>query len=277
MRVSMLYSFIRKKLPGNGLERPDRTRSGRSGGAWKREDITMKLWGRPLSEQESEEAEKKPKLPKIPLRAMMEVLDINNQLIFVGRVAEYARGVVTIRETSDQEVPPVFYNTEVKLHYFLNGENLVLQGMICGSSPYFWRVDRLESQFTSQQRSAFRQRLRLKTQVAPLESGGQGEDEKILGKLSPCELMDISMGGLLMKCRELYQTDDILVFPKVIILPEEAPYSFTCQIRRVNEGRLENQYGCQFQEMPDWEEDRLLKAIFVIQREEIQERKNRGL
>ena len=244
----------------------------------KREDATMKLWGRPLSEQESEEAEKKPKLPKIPAKAMMEVLDINNQLIFVGRVAEYARGVVTVREAADQEVPPVFYNTEVKLRYFLNGENVVLHGMICGSSPRFWRVDRLECQFTAQQRTEFRQRLRLKTQVAPMErAGGKGEDEKILGKLSPCELLDISMGGLLMKCRELYQADDILVFPKVMVLPEEAPYSFTCQIRWINEGRLENQYGCKFQEMSDWEEDRLLKAIFAIQREEIQERKNRGL
>ena len=62
-----------------------------------------------------------------------------------------------------------------------------------------------------------------------------------------------------------------------MVLPEEAPYSFTCQIRWINEGRLENQYGCKFQEMSDWEEDRLLKAIFAIQREEIQERKNRGL
>ena len=66
--------------------------------------------------------------------------------------------VVTVREAADQEVPPVFYNTEVKLRYFLNGENVVLHGMICGSSPRFWRVDRLGGQFTPPPGTALRPR-----------------------------------------------------------------------------------------------------------------------
>lgn len=224
----------------------------------------------------AEEPEKRPKPPKIPPRAMMEVMDLNNQLIFVGRAAEYKRGMVTIREASDQEVPPVFYNTEVKLRYFYKGESLVLHGQICGSSPYFWRVDRLKPQFSAQQRSAFRQRIRLKTWAAPAEgTPGEGE-EPTLGKRSPCELQDISVGGLLMKSRERFEVDQILVMPEVRVIPEEEPFHLVCRVCRVTENRLDYTYGCQFQGLSEWEQDRLLRDIFAVQREELQEKKNRS-
>lgn len=223
-----------------------------------------------------EKTENRPKFPKIPLRAMIEVLDLNNQLIFVGRASEYSGGVLTIREASDQEVPPVLYNTEVKLRYFYKAENLVLQGMICGSTSYFWRVDRLEPQFAAQQRTAFRQRIQMKTWAAPqVEPAGQ-DGEMTLGKQAQCELMDISVGGLLMKSREKFEKDQVLVFPEVRVMPEEDPYRFVCRICWIAEGPREYSYGCEFQGMSEWEQDRLLRDIFAVQREEIQEKKNRG-
>ena len=238
----------------------------------KKEGLWSKIWG-PAPEKE----EQKPDYPKIPLEAMIEVLDLNNQLLFVGRVSEYTRGIVTIREASDQEVPPVFYNTEVKLRYFYKAENLVLHGMICGSTPYVWRVDRLESQFTAQQRSAFRQRVRLSTCVAPQEKPAGKDGEMVLGKQSQCELMDISVGGLLMKCRESFEEGQILVFPELRVMPEEEPYRLVCRVCWVKEDSRVYSYGCAFQGLSEVEQDRLLRDIFAVQRVELQEKKNRGL
>ena len=53
-------------------------------------------------------------------------------------------------------------------------------------------------------------------------------------------------------------------------------FRFVCLVRRV--GKPERgaiSYGCQFESMPPKEQDRLLRAIFIVQREEIRSQKER--
>ena len=57
------------------------------------------------------------------------------------------------------------------------------------------------------------------------------------------------------------------------------PFNFNCRVRRVGdleEDGVTRRYGCQFEPMQDREQDRLLRAIFTIQREQIRTHKEKG-
>ena len=63
---------------------------------------------------------------------------------------------------------------------------------------------------------------------------------------------------------------------EVELVPEMAPFSFLCAIRRkinVDNRGKEFVYGCEFLEMGAAEQDRLIKAILTLQRKEIRARR----
>ena len=225
-------------------------------------------------EEDGEETEEEPEARRpaeqfdIPTGAMMEVVDLNNRLIFIGRVESYAKGELVIQEVSGLEVPPVIYNDEYKLRCF--------QG--CGSSKELWKLDRLHKQFSAEQRSYFRQQVKIACRAAlirepqPDENGQmvQPEEKPVKG-----ELLDISAGGLLLKSKETFREGDRLMIREVRILPYLPPFSFTCQIRRARQEKYYSLYGCEFQGMTVRDQDRLFQAIFDIQRQEIRERRDR--
>lgn len=223
------------------------------------------------------EQEKKQEI-KISLRPGMavEVLNVENRLLFMGRLEGCQGSSVIIRDAKDDELPPILYNAEVRLRFFQNEQNLVLQGKICGSTSQIWKIDRLVSQFTKEQRTYFRQRVSPHSPAMCIKrAAAAGGQEK---KPAPCHVQDVSAGGMLILCKEEYRVGDRLSITGIRIVEQEAPFTFNCQVRRVGEmsdGLI--RYGCQFESVPAKEQDRLLRAIFAVQREEIKRRKSRGL
>jgi c-di-GMP-binding flagellar brake protein YcgR len=57
----------------------------------------------------------------------------------------------------------------------------------------------------------------------------------------------------------------------------EDPFAFRCLVRRVGDAEEDGsiRYGCQFESIAPREQDRLLSAIFTLQREEIRRQKER--
>lgn len=205
----------------------------------------------------------------------VEVLTVKNRLTFMGRVESYKNGAVIIREANGDTLPMVLYNKEIKLRFFFNRKNLVLNGKICGSTKYIWKVDRLESAFSKEQRAFFRQRISLKTPALCARRSSAGVEAK---RAAPCELLDISAGGLLLTSREEYQEGNRLSITGVYLVEKEEPFAFRCLVRRVGEEKEENgsiRYGCQYESIAPREQDRLLSAIFTLQREEIRRQKER--
>lgn len=205
----------------------------------------------------------------------VEVLTVKNRLTFMGRVESYKNGAVIIREANGDTLPMVLYNKEIKLRFFFNRKNLVLNGKICGSTKYIWKVDRLESAFSKEQRAFFRQRISLKTPALCARRSSAGVEAK---RAAPCELLDISAGGLLLTSREEYQEGNRLSITGVYLVEKEEPFAFRCLVRRVGEEPEEDgstRYGCQYESIAPREQDRLLSAIFTLQREEIRRQKER--
>lgn len=206
--------------------------------------------------------------------ATVEVLSKDNRLIFVGRVDSWRGEAVVIREAKDNDLPMALYNKEVKLRFFRERGNPVLKGKVCGSTNLIWKVDRLEKMFTKEQRAFFRQGISTNIEgkcTRRIVQGGRNI------RVDPCRVLDISAGGMLIASKEEYVVNDRLSVFSVYFTKREGPFSFNCQVRRVGEpdaGGM-RRYGCKFEALSPKEQDRLLRAIFAVQREEIRSQKER--
>lgn len=202
-----------------------------------------------------------------------EVMTLENRLIFVGKVSKVGDGSVYVREANDDELPMVLVNKELKIRFFREEDNVVLQGKVCGSTARMWKVDQLKSTFFKEQRAFFRQSISVDMEA---QCGRRATWGGPVGLLHPCRVLDISGGGILISCPQEYLVGNRLLITNIPLVEDEPTFSFNCFVRRAGlwkKGVL--RYGCQFEGLSHKEQDRLLRAIFIVQRIEIRKRKAR--
>ena len=199
---------------------------------------------------------------------LVEVLTLDNHLIFVGTLEVLDRGILQIRDETGQDVPQVEYNLKVKLRAFRQSEWITaLFGFVCGSSPEFWRVDRLEVVQTQEKRDFFRQNIRIEAQVRAMQDS----------RTRPCRVLDVSAGGVLIRCQEEFREGQLVRLSGVRLLEEEEIFNFTCRVQRIIPDGSYTNYGCQFEQMTTKDEDRLMRVILVLQRKALQARRGGDL
>ena len=204
----------------------------------------------------------------------VEVLSLQNRLIRMTRVESCQNGAVILRDAKGDDLPRMTYNQELKLRFFLGTDSTLLQGKICGSTDQIWKVDRLERKFAKEQRAFFRQRITTSVLGKCYRRTSRGT---VLKEGSPCRVLDVSAGGLLLASLESYVLGERLVVAGVQFTRTMEPFPFQCQVRRAGgrEGGL-IRYGCQFEALHPKDQDRLLQAIFTVQREELRRQKEQG-
>ena len=81
---------------------------------------------------------------------------------------------------------------------------------------------------------------------------------------------------MLISSAEVYIEGERILVDRVPLVRDAPTFSFNCRVRRAGEWKKGvNRYGCQFEALAPRDQDRLLQAIFTIQREEIKKRKPR--
>ena len=210
---------------------------------------------------------------ELQIGMVAEVMTPENRLIYVGRVEKIQNGGVYIREASGDTLPMVLVNKPVKVRFYREEDNIVLHGKVCGSTIKMWKVDRLESAFAKEKRAFFRQSISVNVQARCGKRLNRGGPPSVF---FPCQVLDISAGGMLISCAEVYIEGDRLVITEVPLVSDAPAFTFNCQIQRAGEWQKGvNRYGCRFESLSPRDQDRLLQAIFTIQREEIRKRKAR--
>lgn len=203
--------------------------------------------------------------------AAVEVMTPENRLLFVGKIDTIQNGAVCIRDANDDMLPMVLINKELKLRFFAEEGSLVLQGKVCGSTMRMWKVDRLRKAFTKENRAFFRQSISVAIMAQCGKRTARGGRPNVL---FPCQVLDISAGGMLISCGEIFAQGDYLEVTDIPLLADSPAFSFNCVIRRGGEWKKGViRYGCQFVALSPKDQDSLLRAIFAIQREEIRKRK----
>lgn len=204
----------------------------------------------------------------------VEVMNAENRLMRVTRVESYNGDAVILRDAKGDSLPRVVYNQEVKLRFFRDGDSSMIQGKICGSTEQIWKIDRMEQKFAREQRAFFRQQISTSVlcKVHRCTSRGAVSKEGYFGRV-----MDVSAGGLMLLSTEHYAKGDRLAVIGVELTKTTAPFNFYCQVRRASPRKDGTVcYGCQFESLHPKEQDRLLQAIFAMQREEIRRQKEQG-
>lgn len=222
---------------------------------------------------EAEEAEEEPQeqeddpLAGLYSGMLVEVLTVENHLVFVGVLEILDRGLIQIREETGRYVPQVEYNTKVKLRAFQRNEwVMALYGQVCGSNSEFWRLDRLEALRTEEKRNFFRQNIRVEALIRALRDG----------EAKSCRILDVSAGGVLIRCKEEFRLGELVRLSGVHLLEKEDVFNFTCRVQRaIPDGSYTN-YGCQFEQLTEKDEDRLMRVILVLQRKALQARRGGG-
>lgn len=211
---------------------------------------------------------------KIQPGSIVEVLSEDNRLTLLGRVISYTGDMISIQESHGRELPPVYYNQDVKLRVKQNGVNGIILGKICGSNKQFWKIDRLQKTTVSEKREYFRQAVQIGAKVQCVKRSANMPKLSRGDAPGPCTVLDISAGGIMIRSSEPFQQGDRLLVSDVR-LDKDKPFRFSCYVQRVfSEPGRGGRFGCKFEAMEQREEDRLLRAIFAIQRQEIQ--KSRG-
>lgn len=204
----------------------------------------------------------------------VEVLTMEGRPVFVGKVESCQDGAVTLRDAKGNDLPRVLYNRELKLRYAQGEDTTLIHGKICGSTDQIWKLDRLESRRFKDQRAFFRQRVSTSVQAKCFRRSSRGVISK---EGISCEVLDVSAGGLLLSCSGVFEAGERLTLVGVRLAASMDAFNFNCVVRRA--GKAEQgvtRYGCQFEALSDKEQDSLLRAIFIVQREEIRSQKDRA-
>lgn len=189
-----------------------------------------------------------------------EVLTPANALIFVGRIRLLAGNQVDVLGETGGFLPRALYNQR-------DGDTLTLNGTVGPNDPKFWRIEKLESLQSSENRNFFRQNIGVEGQI--LFASGQ--------KVS-CKVLDVSAGGARVLTSKLFHLNSTFQL-EASFLPTEDPFTLTCLIKRTSvraqtaSPMKKYEYGCQFVDVPPREQERLLQVVFTLQRKALRARR----
>lgn len=207
----------------------------------------------------------------------LEVLDENDNLYFVGKIIDMDNDMILITDPAARDVPPVLYDSEIRLRGFTPGMNMIYgNGRICGATADHWRLNRLDFRRTEDLRGSYRQRMSADATVTLANGIFCPERVKADTKCQPipCRVLDISMSGIRFVCDELLDTGDYVIISGLQITTETegVPKSFTCHIVRRMENLVGYTYGCELVGLTPHEQERLIRDIFEAQRADLRKR-----
>lgn len=204
------------------------------------------------------------------------VLNDKNICYFIGQIEEFSSvhdelKIVPLRSgTIPQQLP---YNAPVKLHVQHQNQVIILYGFMRRQTPRFWWIQPDTIIEREDQREGFRQALHGTGMV--MRKRGE-EAEKV-----PCELIDISLGGVCIRCRKALHVSESIVISEASLYPDSTNlYTFECIVCRSFTKRdsdmsdsepqppKETYYGCAFESLSSAESDRLYRDIFFLQKQD---------
>lgn len=213
-------------------------------------------------------------LPIMP-GTIMEMLTLENKMVFVGSVEWFKETTIQIIDSSGGYIPPMEYNTTVKLRFFSGPQVITLSGVVRGTTENFWRLDDLKILQTEERRQHFRQYTTLTGKVMcvnALFGKDTGSDNCKSGTFN-CRVVDLSTTGARIRAEAKYEKDDMLFLVDVRISAYEPAFTATCIVRRVIQGEEGPEYGCEFYGMSPDEHEFITRLVLDIQRKDLRMRR----
>ena len=193
----------------------------------------------------------------------VEVLSSEDSLLFTARLSVSDNGKVRMWQASEGFVPPFEPPLPVKLRgYFEHDKKAVhFEGEASLAQENLWDLENFRLVSEENDRAFFRENTKLTGDVRLV--GWVGADSR------PCEVVNLSAGGVCIRSEEEYQKDDKLLLTTTLHEGAEA-VTLLCEVRRVtpkNNGQAE--YGCRFVDLDGSREDQIVETIMELQRQKL--------
>lgn len=211
--------------------------------------------------------------PELSTGMAIEVLTPTGVPLFRGPIRLLGSDTLEVRAGDGGFLPRAVYGQAVRLQGSQeSGAGFTLEGSVGGSRPDLWRIERLRPLRSSQHRDSFRQQM-----------GSDGRiylTKSLTGQKRPCKVLDVSANGARVVAKALFKPEDVF-YLMASLLPAEPSFFLPCRVKRVQSysgaggASRSFEYGCQFFDLPQKEQERLVEAVFTLQRETIRSRRPR--
>ena len=211
----------------------------------------------------------------------LEMLSGENQtLLYKGVISKTDDECIWVSHADGNEVPPIVYNSRVRLKGYKKDDNiLMLCGTVFGSSPLFWKIGQISEFSIFNKRENYRHPVSIVTTARrlpqkPGESPAEEEsgDEYVAVGTERCAVVNISGGGVLFCCDHRFPVNANVQLGEIKFYPDHPPFVLRCKVLRANEQEGKYFHGCRFIDINTKEQERMVREIFLLQRDEIRRR-----
>lgn len=204
----------------------------------------------------------------------------NQTLLYKGVISKKDDECIWVSHADGNEVPPVVYNSRVRLKGYKKDDHiLVLCGTVFGSSPLFWKIGQISEFSIFNKRENYRHPVAIVTTARrlpqkPGESPAEEEsgDEYVAVGTEQCAVVNISGGGVLFCCDHRFPVNANVQLGEIKFYPDHPPFVLRCKVLRANEQEGKYFHGCRFIDINTKEQERMVREIFLLQRDEIRRR-----
>lgn len=219
------------------------------------------LFGKKTTEQTPQQEEQKDYPARLEAYSgiRVEVTTMDGQLLFVAKLLYVHEDKAELHPYSEV----MHLKGEEPLHARIRGyldhekKAVLMEGTISPAEKNIWTVEELVLHRVGNDRAFFRLDTDLEataTMFSGLEIGEKG-----------CRLLNISIGGACIRSKYRYHEGDKFLLK--VRLMEDRPISaiFSQVMRIIEKNNDEYEYGCQFLELTDEDQEKITKNIFDAQ------------
>lgn len=215
-------------------------------------------------------AKKPPQEPKKPDAAesveiysgmRVEVTTSDGRLLFVAKLLGLHGNKAELHQyseiTSSQGEEPLPVN--IRGYSDRERKAVYMEGVITPISKHVWAVEGLTVSRATNDRAFFRLSTNLNATATMFSGLAMGE--------KPCKMLNISVGGACIRSEYRYHEGDKFLL-KVKLIEDKPESAIFCQVLRIIEREnAQTEYGCQFLEVTEEEQEKIIQNIFAAQRQ----------
>ena len=202
-------------------------------------------------------------------RGMPLELDIGDGERYLAQIADFGENEVWISAGTGDNLPAAEEQKSIAIKGRTTGSDVfALSGVVVEIGATFLRVGRLRIHNEANRRDSYRQTMRGEATVMFL----RGKNSYNHIRNMPCQIIDISVGGVRIRSKSNYEVNDELQLMNFRIASQEL-YTFKCSVQWKKEGITGNTYGCQFYGLTSKMEDDLYREIRQAEAQEIRRRR----
>lgn len=214
--------------------------------------------GKKTKEQPSHQVEKEDDMERLEIYSgiRVEVTTKEGEMLFVAKLLGLHGDKAELHQYSETTISKDTEPIHARIRGYLDHERRAvhMEGVITPAQKNIWTVEGLLVHRMGNDRAFFRLTTDLDATATMFSGLEMGE--------KPCRLLNISIGGACIRSKHRYHEGDKFLLK--VRLMEDRPVSaiFSQVVRITEKDNAEYEYGCQFLELTDDDQEQITKNIF---------------